>query len=209
MSATRPWDTDLEIFEDEAALLEGFRQHDPYACSCMLKRYAPRLYRLALRITRDADAAEDVLQEAFIRSCDRIDEFEGLSSLNTWLHRIVVNSALMHLRRAETNRSAQALDIDAVPASGEDLALADTRSEPGAELVSGELRDAIEATVMALPDTLRTAFVLRELEGLSTADTAAALGIGESAVKVRLHRARAALRTALGPYLDTTNAEDA
>lgn len=202
---SKPWDTDLSIYGDEAALLEGLRRRDRFACSCMLKHYAPRLYRLTLRLTRDPDVAEDVLQEAFIRGCERIDEFKGLSSLGSWLHRIVVNTALMHLRAAEGRRVVHAAGPDDDQPSPLDT-LADTSGEPGAEFISAELRAHIEHAVLALPDTLRTAFVLRELEGMTTAEAAEALGITEAALKVRLHRARAALRASLAPYLDDTGA---
>lgn len=193
---SKPWETDLSVYPDEAALLAGLRGRERDACSCMLKHHGPHLYRLALRLTGDADAAEDVLQEAFIRSCARIDTFQGLSSLGTWLHRIVVTSALMHLRAAPQRHST---NQDAVPLDS----LTDTHATPDAEVLTTELREQLERAVLALPDTLRTAFVLRELEGMSTADAAATLGISTAALKVRLHRARAALRTELSrPFAD-------
>ncbi len=197
---SKPWDLDLAVYDDEAELLEGLRRRDRYACSCMLKRYAPRLYHLALQLTKDPDEAEDVLQEAFIRSCDRIDDFKGLSSLGTWLHRIVLNTALMHLRRKKPDL-VRTDTFDLAPA---DLPSGDSppqHSEPVRELVSTELREQIEQAVLDLPDTLRTVFVLREFEGLSTIETARTLGIKESAAKVRLHRARMALRESLAAYV--------
>lgn len=194
---SKPWDTDLSIYADEAALLDGLRRRERDACLCMLKHYGPRLYRLALRLAGDPDVAEDVLQDAFIRGCERIDSFEGLSSLGTWLHRIVVTTALMHLRAAQSSRVARATasDDDDGPAFLEHQA--DERDDPDRAALSAELRAQIEQAILALPDALRTAFVLRELEGMSTAAAAAALGVSESALKVRLHRARAALRDAL------------
>lgn len=198
---SRPWDTDLSIYDDETALLDGLRRGDRFACSCMLKRYAPRLYRLSLQLVGDPDEAEDVLQEAFIRGCDRIDGFTGASSLGTWLHRIVVNTALMHLRKR--GRDAVALP-EAEPGQPEPVVegLIDRDAEPGGEVLSRELIERIEQAVLTLPDSLRTAFVLRDLEGLSTREAATALGISESALKVRLHRAHAALRIALSPYIN-------
>jgi RNA polymerase sigma-70 factor, ECF subfamily len=140
------------------------------------------------------------VQEAFIRGCDRIDQFAGSSSLGTWLHRIVVNTALMHLRRR--GRDAVILP-DSEPDQPEFVieGLIDRESEPGGEVLSRELVERIEHAVLALPDSLRAAFVLRDLEGLSTREAATALGISESALKVRLHRAHLALRAGLAPYL--------
>jgi RNA polymerase sigma-70 factor, ECF subfamily len=203
---SKPWDIDLSVYDDEETLLEGLRRRDRFACSCMLKRYAPRLYRLALQLTGDPDEAEDVLQEAFIRGCEKIDDFEGLSSLGTWLHRIVVTTGLMHLRRQKSTAARVAstgddtsLDLERVP---------DDNAGPSHELLASELRDQVDAAVMALPDTLRVAFVLREIEGLSTKEASEVLGIGESALKVRLHRARLALRDTLATYLDPADHAD-
>jgi RNA polymerase sigma-70 factor (ECF subfamily) len=197
---SKPWETDLSVYIDEPALLDGLRRGDRFACSCLLKWYAPRFYRLSLQLVGDPDEAEDVLQEAFIRSCDRIDQFAGASSLGTWLHRIVVNTALMHLRRR--GRDAVILP-DSEPDQPEPVieGLIDRESEPGGEVLSRELVERIEHAVLALPDSLRAAFVLRDLEGLSTREAAMALGISESALKVRLHRAHLALRAGLAPYL--------
>ena len=198
---SKPWDLDLTVYDDDAALLEGLRRRDRYACSCMLKRHAPRLYHLALQLTNDPDEAEDILQEAFIRSCDRIDDFKGLSSLGTWLHRIVLNTALMHLRRKKPDLvRSDVFDLEPADLSPGDMRV--EQSEPVRELDSKELREQIEHAVLDLADTLRTVFVLREIEGLNTVETASALGITESAAKVRLHRARMALRESLAPYVN-------
>lgn len=196
----KPWEIDLSVYDDESALLAGLRSRERLACTCLLKRYAPTLYRLALRLVGDPDEAEDVLQEAFIRACDHVAEFEGRSGLGTWLHRIVMNAALMHLRR----KNPAALRLDEPQEDGApDLAarLADAMPGPGEEVLSAELRANLERALLALPAALRAAFVLRDLEGLSTREAAAALGIGESALKVRLHRAHQALRASLAPYL--------
>lgn len=188
----KPWETDLIVYEDEPELLVGLRRGDRLACTCLLKRFAPRLYRLALHLMGDADEAEDVLQEAFIRACTHIAEFDGRSSLGTWLHRIVRNSALMRLRA----RPQPVLP----PGDASDIAVAavpDRAAGPGEQVLDQELGSALERAILALPDTLRAAFVLRHLEGLSTASAASTLGISESALKVRLHRARHALQLAL------------
>jgi len=195
---SRAWDIDLSIYPDEASLLAGLRAGDRYACSCMLKRFGPQLYRIAWQMTGDPDEAEDVLQEALIRSCDHIDDFAGLSALGTWLHRITVNTALMHLRRRRSAPVASPAGSDQTPATE---LFVDMTAGPGDVVLSSELRDRLDAAVLELPETLRLAFVLCEIEGMSTREAARALGISVSALKVRLHRARLVLRQTLAPYL--------
>jgi RNA polymerase sigma-70 factor, ECF subfamily len=195
----KPWEVDLSIYASEDELLGGLRRQEPAACTCFLKEYAPRMLRLALRITGDPDEAENVLQESFISACNRIDDFQGLSTLNTWMYRIVLNNALMSLRRKRP---------DTVPLEAHDTHAGqgpnwtdDYIAQPVEEVLAAELQESLNLALLALPERLRTAFVLRELEGLSTREAAEALEISESALKVRLHRARQALREQLGPYL--------
>lgn len=199
----KPWEVDIQIYDDEPQLLAGLRRGDKIACTCLLKRFAPRLYRVALHLVGDAEEAEDVLQDSFIQACGHMSDFEGRSSLGSWLHRIVVNTALMRLRRKQPAHISldEQLHEAERPVS---MALTDTTTEPAHEVLGAELRMALEQALLTLPDTLRAAFVLREIEGLSTKDAAAALGIAEPALKVRLHRARLALRAALASYLATT-----
>lgn len=202
----KPWEIDITIYEDEAELLAGLRRKERMACTCLLKRFAPRLYRLALHMMGEPDEAEDVLQESFIQACRHIAEFEGRSGLGSWLHRIVLNTALMRLRRKQYD----SISLDHIADDGYarvPAALID-HVEPGTDVLSSELRDVVDRAVLALPPALRAAFVLRDIEGLSTRDTASALEIGEPAVKVRLHRARLALRAALAPYVTRAGALD-
>jgi RNA polymerase sigma-70 factor, ECF subfamily len=196
----KPWDVDLSIYDDEQELLAGLRRRDRLACTCLLKRFAPRLLRLSMQLMGDADEAEDVLQESFIRACDRIDTFRGESGIATWLHRIVINTALMRLRRSQVSRpvrqSGERADHDALATLVDHNA-----TEPGQTVADQEMMERISAAIAGLPESLRLAFVLRELEGLSTREAAALLGVSESALKVRLHRARLALRRELTTYM--------
>ena len=191
----KPWELDISIYDSEAQLLDGLRRQEPIACTCFLKEYAPAMLRLALRITGDPDEAENVLQESFITACNRIDDFQGLSSLGTWMYRIVMNNALMSLRRKRP---------DLVPLDENDdiPALAADSPEPVQEIMAAELQESLNQALMHLPEKLRTAFVLREIEGLSTREAAEALGTSESALKVRLHRARQALREQLEQHIE-------
>jgi RNA polymerase sigma-70 factor, ECF subfamily len=203
----KPWDIDLSIYEDEHELLTGLRRRDRMACTCLLKFYAPRLLRLAGQLMGDPDEAEDVLQEAFIRACDRIDTFRSESGLGTWLHRIVINTALMRLR---SRKAVTTDDIEAMVADYSDGTWKSVSSgavEPSREILGAELLDAMNQAVSRLPESLRTVFVLRDVEGMSTREAAEMLGISESALKVRLHRARLALRQELAPYLQESSGD--
>jgi RNA polymerase sigma-70 factor, ECF subfamily len=201
----KPWEIDLSVYDDEEALLEGLRRKDRLACTCLLKRFAPRLFRLASQLTGDSDEAEDVLQESFIQACAHVADFEGRSGLGTWLHRIVVNTALARVRRKSL--TTVPLEIDDLDRHAAQDSLIDRAAGPSDIVLEQERTETLERAVLALPDSLRAAFVLRDIEGLSTREAAAALGIAESALKVRLHRARAALRGMLAPVRGYRHAE--
>ncbi len=191
---------DLDIYPDEAALLEGLKRGDPEACACMIKQYAPRVYAIAIRMVNDRDEAEEVLQETFISACKNIQKFEGRSALGTWLHRIATNAALMHLRKRK-NREVS-LDEPIETMGGDDVyrEVQDWAFSPDDHAMNSETRAVLEQAISELPETLRTVFILREIEGYSTEETANILGISVSAAKVRLHRARLRLRALLAPY---------
>lgn len=204
----KPWDIDLSIYDDEQELLHGLRRRDRMACTCLLKFYAPRLLRLAGQLMGDPDEAEDVLQDAFIRACDRIDTFRAESGLGTWLHRIVINTALMRLRARKPVASDE---VEAMIGDASDQkwqSVSGSAAEPSRELLGAEMMDVMNHAVSRLPESLRMVFVLRDVEGMSTRESAEILGISESAAKVRLHRARLALRQELAPYLNDTGASE-
>ena len=192
---------DLHVYDSEAALLEGLRTGEPDACTCLVKHFAPLVYAKALRMVSDPDEAEGVLQLTFIKACEKFETFERRSSLGTWLYRIATNEALMQLRRRPA--AMESIEDVAETIRPEDIPqnLHAWPIDPSAAVLDTELRGQLERALAALPKSLRTVFVLRELQGLSTAETAAALGLGESAIKVRLHRARLRLRELLADYL--------
>jgi RNA polymerase sigma-70 factor (ECF subfamily) len=192
---------DLSIYDSESALLDGLRAGEPDACTCLVKRFAPLVYAKALHMVADPDEAEGVLQLTFIKACEKLSTFEGRSGLGTWLYRIATNEALMQLRRAHPGYATlETLDEQIQPA---DLPqnLHAWPIDPARVALNQELHSQLERALAALPESMRVVFVLREIEGLSTDETAAALGLGESAVKVRLHRARLRLRELLAGYL--------
>jgi RNA polymerase sigma-70 factor (ECF subfamily) len=191
----------LSVYDDEAELLAGLRRGDSDACTCMVKRFASLVYAHALRIVNDPDEAEGVLQLTFVKACEKIATFEGRSGLGTWLYRIATNEALMKLRRQKMTQVpieeiAETISPDDLPQNMHAWPI-----DPAHAALGAELRRHLEAALMALPEGLRLVFILRELQGLSTDETATTLGVSAGTVKVRLHRARLRLRELLAEYL--------
>lgn len=184
----------------EKALVQALHRGDRYACNEMIARFSGKIYSVALRLTGHPEEAEEVLQDTFIKACRGVESFEGKSSLGTWLYRIAVNNGLTRLRR----ESAPAVSLEAALDETENLPapgnLYDWRWEPESVLLTDELRRAMDEAIAVLPASLRAAFVLRDIEGLSTQEAAEALGLSEANLKVRLHRARLLLRERMQAY---------
>lgn len=193
-------------FNTETELIDALKQGEKRACADLVERFSSQVYRVALRLMDDPSDAEDVLQEAFISACNHAEDFEGRSSLSTWLYRIANNAGLMRLRK----KRLPTVSIDEPVELGDDYVprqLADWSVDPDRLVLTNELRHVMDTGVAQLSDALRAVFVMRDLEGLSTAETAELLGISESAVKVRLHRARLQLRDHLAGYLAESEIE--
>ncbi len=185
----------------EQTLVEALHRHERRACDQLVRQFSPHIYNVALRLTGHPNEAEEVLQETFINACRSVDAFEGRSGLGTWLYRIATNNSLMRLRR----RQPVIVSLDEPSESDENADfhprnLRDWSAEPEDVALTTELRGAMDAAVATLPETLRAAFILRDIEGLSTEQAAEALGISREALKVRLHRARLLLRERLADY---------
>jgi RNA polymerase sigma-70 factor (ECF subfamily) len=186
-------------------LVARARQKDFGAFEELLARYEDKVFRLALRIVRNESDAKEILQETFVSIWRKLDTFKGDSQFGSWVYRIATNAALMRLRaqRRHPEVSTEELPIGYLdnygqpPPSGENWS-----KRPDDQLQSSELRETIQKAVDALPDIYRTVFVIRDIEGLSTEETAEALGISVPTVKTRLHRARIALRDVIGGYFD-------
>ena len=193
--------------QDEQSLVEALHRGDRYACDDLVQRFTRRIYNVALRVTGQPDEAEEVLQETFINACRGVENFQGRSSLSTWLYRIATNNGLMRLRR----RQVQSAPLDAFSLDPEaefrPRQLEDWEWNPETVTLTDELRQVMDEAVASLPDSLRTAFILRDLEGLSTKEAAEVMGISPGNLKVRLHRARLMLREYLANYFDD-GAED-
>lgn len=156
----------------------------------LMRRHNERLYRAARAIVLDEREAEDVVQQAWVNAYAHLRQFDGRAQLSTWLTRITVNEAIARARRQGRYRSLDADD----PAPVAALARRQAPPDPERQAFSRELAALLESAVDALPDGAREVFVLREVQGLSTAETAAALGVSDDVVKTRLSRARASLR---------------
>jgi RNA polymerase sigma-70 factor, ECF subfamily len=186
--------------DSERELMDRIRKGDKTGCAECIDLHSPGVYRLALRMMKNPADAEDVTQETFLSAFRGIGGFDGRSSLKTWLFRIAYNTALMRLRRKEPDTVQ--VDEAADPEGGAPVPaqLFDWCCLPEEELEKAEVRTALERAIDGLPEGLRAAFELRESEGLSTTETAAALGVSEDVVKTRLHRARLQLREALADF---------
>jgi RNA polymerase sigma-70 factor, ECF subfamily len=185
---------------DEADLIARLQSGDKAACAECIEIHSPAIYRLALRLMQNEADAEDVLQETFMNAFRAMESFEGRSGLGTWLYRIAHNAAMMRLRRNEPREVSVegALAFEGnqtIPRQ-----LFDWCCLPERDFERDEVREELEQAIHELPDSLKAVFVLRELEGLSTMETAEALDLTEGAVKVRLHRARLWLRERLSPF---------
>lgn len=169
-------------------LIRRVRAGEPELFELLMRRYNQRVYRTIRSLLRDDRDVEDAMQQAWLAAYAHLGDFGGASSFSTWLTRIALNEALGRLRRSGRAPVAPVEELEAMrhPSAGPEERAGDR-----------ELARMMEEALDALPDGYRTTFVLRELEGLSTADAAACLGISEELVKVRLHRARLALRDAL------------
>jgi len=174
----------------------------------LVETYSTPIYRLALKMLGNPQDAEDILQTTFLKALKHLPEFEGRSSLSTWLYRIAANEALMFLRRKHPDFS---LDEEPTDNEGEfqpPIELADWGALPENELLSGESKRQLDRAIATLPEKLRVVFLLRDVEGLSIKETGEALKLTETAVKTRLLRARLHLREQLSVYFSERSAEE-
>jgi len=188
-----------ESLNNQTISLELLKAGDRTEFARLVEKTSNHIYHLALKILRDPQDAEDVLQETYIKALRALPEFEGRSSLSTWLYRIAVNEALMLIRKRRVNLVPVEEDPDEdEPAAG--MVITDWCCLPESELLSAESRKRMDIAVDALPETLKVVFTLRDIEGLSIRETAEILGLTETAVKTRLLRARLRLRNELSSY---------
>ncbi|HET7872550.1 MAG TPA: sigma-70 family RNA polymerase sigma factor [Terriglobales bacterium] len=189
-----------EDISDEMSLVQAAKNGDLEAFSELVKRYDRNVFRIAQHITHNEEDAQDVVQDAFLKAYQNLEQFQGNSKFYTWLVRIAVNEALMRLRKRRNDRTVS-LDEDVETEEGTmPREVADWSPNPEQIYGQSELGDILRKTIQGLPPGFRTVFVLRDIEGLSTEETAEMLDLSVPAVKSRLLRARLQLRERLTKY---------
>lgn len=188
---------------DDGILVSRLRGGEPGAFEELVRSEGGRMLAVARNLLRNEDDARDAVQTAFLSAFRGLTGFTGDCRVSTWLHRIVVNAALMMLRsrRRRPEESIEALLPTFDATSHHVDAPVPWKRNQQSEFERGECRTLVRRCIDRLPDSYRTVLMLRDIEELDTAETACLLGCSENAVKVRLHRARQALRTLLDPYL--------
>lgn len=199
VSDPSPADALAPAGDDERALLDALQSGQEWAFEVLVRQYGARLLAVARRLTRNEEDAKDALQSAYLSAFRALDTFQGNCRLSTWLHRIVVNAALMKLR--SRRRKPEHSIEDLLPAFQDDGHHVEQFSEwavPADQLIQQrETRETVRGCIEQLPDTYRTVLLLRDIEEFSTQEVAEMLSATPTAVKLRLHRARQALCTLL------------
>jgi RNA polymerase sigma-70 factor (ECF subfamily) len=202
-SALPPGASRATALPDESVLVDALRSGDPAAYEQLVRSQGGPMLAVARRLLRNDDDAKDAVQEAFISAYRGIGRFERGSRLSTWLHRIVVNAALMKLR-SRKRRPEESIDdhLPTYEANGHLSRPIEPWPLPADELLAREdVRLAVRAAIDRLPENYRNVLLLRDIEGLDTEEVARMLDVTPNAVKIRLHRARLALRALLDPQV--------
>jgi RNA polymerase sigma-70 factor (ECF subfamily) len=194
---------------EELVLVRAAKTGDDKAFGELVKRYDRNVFRIAQHITQNREDAEDVVQDAFLKAYTNLQQFQEQSKFYTWLVRIAVNEALMKLRRRRPERMVSLdedikTEDDSVPRE-----VADWAPNPEQNYNQAELKEILSRTIQGLPPGFRTVFILRDVEGLSTEETAEALELSIPAVKSRLLRARLQLRERLNRFFVKPTVETA
>ncbi len=194
---------------EELVLVRAAKGGDDKAFGELVKRYDRNVFRIAQHITQNREDAEDVVQDAFLKAYTNLQQFQEQSKFYTWLVRIAVNEALMKLRRRRPERMVSLdedikTEDDSVPRE-----VADWAPNPEQNYNQAELKEILSRTIQGLPPGFRTVFLLRDVEGLSTEETAEALELSIPAVKSRLLRARLQLRERLNRFFVKPTVETA
>jgi RNA polymerase sigma-70 factor, ECF subfamily len=164
----------------------------------LMRRHNQRVYRAARAVVKDEAEVEDVMQQAYINAFTHLHQFEERSQFSTWLIRIALHEAFGRRRKMQRTESMTGIQSNLGEDRGELMdTIASPQADPERQAYAQELNRVLEAAVDTLPETYRTVFMLRDIEGLSTNETGEGLGLGEEAVKTRLHRARAMIRRAV------------
>ena len=187
------------------ALVKRAQQDDERAFGELVTRYESKVYSLAMKMLRNPEDAEDVLQETFLRAYRGLKSFKGNSTFSTWIYRITANSALMRLRKKQLPQvSIEDSDERETP-----IAIADWAPGPAEQLLNQEMQRVMDEAIESLPHEFRQVFILRDVEEMSNSDVAEILDLSVAAVKSRLHRARLKVRNRLASHFSEPNSRSA
>ena len=181
----------------DAEIVERVRAGETALFEILMRRHNQRIYRVARAVIKDEADTEDVMQQAYINAFTHLSQFQDRSQFSTWLTRITVHEALARRRKWKPEETSE--DVMET--------LTSPQPDPERQAYAAELRRVLEAAVDSLPETYRLVFMLRDIEGLSTSETAAGLELSDEAVKTRLHRARAMVRSAITERIGASTAE--
>lgn len=185
----------------DAQLLAAISSGEPGAFDTFVERYGRRLFAFGLRMCKSREDAEDVFQDTLLKAYQGLEDLRDPGAVRTWLYRVASNQCLMKRRKKEPAREIPLEQFKPQGfEEGEMADIADWSRLPEDDALQSELRDVLERAILELPPEYRVVLLLRDVEGLSTREVAAALELGEGAVKMRLHRARLALRQRLADY---------
>jgi RNA polymerase sigma-70 factor (ECF subfamily) len=200
----------LQNIDNEPELVRRAQKGDKRAFSLLVKQYESTVYGFAFKVCRNEDKAAETLQDTFVNVYRKLDQFNGKAKFSTWLYQIVTNNCLMKRRRSKLDESS--VSIDSPENGAEDSeregegaplhALASLKHTPQDEMVNKELRELLDNAILKLPMEQRIVFVLRDVEGRSSEETAKILKLSAPAVKSRLRRARVFLRGQLQEYME-------
>jgi len=183
----------------DAEVVKRIRGGERPLFEILMRRHNQRLYRAARAVVKDEHEVEDVLQQAYVNAFTHLHQFEERSQFSTWLMRITLNEAFSRRRKLQ--------QADREEKEGVMETVMSPQPDPEHQAYARELHRALEDAVDALPETYRTVFMLRDIEGLSTSETGEGLGLGDEAVKTRLHRARAMIRRSVAARIGATAAQ--
>lgn len=186
---------------NENEIVRLAKSGDKKAFSSLVLTYSERIYNLVLKILRNKEDAEDVLQETFLTVLEKFDSFDGRSAFFTWIYRIATNASLMKLRKKKMV-FADFPDNPELEQSIENIAFIDWSQDPTSNIHNEEIKQVLDKAINELPEIYRTVFILRDLEYLSIRETGKILEISEENVKIRLRRARLFMRDKLSNYFD-------
>ena len=186
----------MDVTKSDIELIQEFEQGQQAAFAELVSRYEDRAYNLALRMTRNPEDAEEVLQDVFTTVFRKIDGFEGKSSFSSWLYRVTVNASLMKLRKRRQNKN---LHLEDLMPQVENSYLISTSEDQDVDqkVFLRELREELEEAIQRLPDEYRPIFILRDIDGLTSKEVSKLLQLSVPAIKSRLHRSRLILRRRL------------